>query len=155
LQAIPSLSPEAPIVPNLPDAAFQAVSTILANGDGVNPDPNHPRELVEFTPSGHFVGQFSIDSNPDAPFGLAVTDAGGLLRLAAVDDDTNTLDVWTFGTTHKFSDSLDDFPVLGSLAAGTDHTSAGDASPSQGVIPAGPLALPGSPASKSRWRWWA
>jgi hypothetical protein len=37
LPAIPSLSPEAPIVPNRPDAAFQTVSTILANGDGVNP----------------------------------------------------------------------------------------------------------------------
>jgi len=128
---------------------------ITANGDGVNPDPNQPSELVEFTPSGHFVGQFSIDSNPDGPFGLAVTDAGGQLRLAAVDDDTNTLDVWTFRTTHKFSASLGDSPVLGSLAARTDLMSAGDGSPSQGMIPAGPLALPGSPASKSRWRWWA
>ena len=62
---------------------------ITGNGDGVNPDPNQPSELVEFTPSGRFVGQFSIDTSPDGPFGLAVTNAGGALRLAAVDDNTN------------------------------------------------------------------
>ena len=45
---------------------------ITINGDGVNPDPNQPSELVEFTPSGQFVGQFSIDSSPAAPFGLAL-----------------------------------------------------------------------------------
>src|SRR5262249_25642145 len=72
---------------------------IAANGDGVNPDPNQPSELVEFTPSGHFVGQFSINPNEDAPFGLALTDDGGILRLAAVDDDQNALDVWTFRTS--------------------------------------------------------
>ena len=36
LQAIPSLSPKAPIVPNLPDGAFQTLTTVPANGD-LNP----------------------------------------------------------------------------------------------------------------------
>ena len=36
LQAIPSLSAKAPIVPNLPNGAFQTVTTIPANGD-LNP----------------------------------------------------------------------------------------------------------------------
>ena len=33
-----------------------------------------------------------------AAFGLAVSDAGGILRLAAVEDATNSLDIWTFQT---------------------------------------------------------
>ena len=37
---------------------------ITANGDAVNADPTQPSELVEFTPRGKFVGQFSIDPIP-------------------------------------------------------------------------------------------
>jgi uncharacterized protein (TIGR03118 family) len=74
---------------------------ITANGDAVNPDPTQPSELVEFTPAGQFVGQFSIDTGQGGAFGLAVTDTGGVLRLAAVDDVTNSLDIWTFQTKHK------------------------------------------------------
>jgi hypothetical protein len=128
---------------------------ITANGDGVNPDPNQPSELVEFTPSGHFVGQFSINSSPDAPFGLALTDAGGILRLAAVDDDLNTLDVWTLRTPHRSRFSLDDRSLAGSQATGTGLMSPGSVSPSLVAMPAGPLGLPSSPSSKSPWRWWA
>src|SRR5262249_41420863 len=69
---------------------------ITSNGDAVNPDPNQASELVEFTPSGHFVGQFSIDPTQGGAFGIAVSNVGGLLRLAAVEDGTNSLDVWTF-----------------------------------------------------------
>jgi uncharacterized protein (TIGR03118 family) len=74
---------------------------IAANGDGINTDPTQPSELVEFTPGGQFVGQFSINTNVNAPFGLAVTNDGGILRLAAVDDDKTTLDIWTFQTSNK------------------------------------------------------
>ena len=76
---------------------------ITANGDAVNPDPTQTSELVEFTPNGQFVGQFSIDPNPGGAFGLAVTNTGGVLRLAAVEDVTNSLDIWTFHTGHPFS----------------------------------------------------
>ena len=76
---------------------------ITANGDAVNPDPTQTSELVEFTPGGKFVGEFSIDPNPGAAFGLAATDTGGVLRLAAVEDGTNSLDVWTFQTNSRSS----------------------------------------------------
>jgi hypothetical protein len=71
---------------------------ITANGDAVNGDPTQPSELVEFTPKGSFVGQFSIDPNQGAAFGLAVSDVNGLVRFAAVEDGTNSLDIWTFNT---------------------------------------------------------
>ncbi len=69
---------------------------IVANGDAVNTDPNHANELVEITPQGHLVGEFQLDSGPGgAAFGLAVTDDNGVLRFAAVDDNTNTVHIWT------------------------------------------------------------
>jgi uncharacterized protein (TIGR03118 family) len=128
---------------------------ITANGDGVNPDPNQPSELVEFTPSGQFVGQFSINANPDAGFGLALTDAGGVLRLAAVDDDMNTLDVWTFQTNHKSQSESDDSAVHGSHGSGADLMRAGHRSPSPVATPAGPLALTATSSHKLPWRQWA
>jgi hypothetical protein len=66
---------------------------IAANGDAVNPDPNHPSELVEFTPRGQFVGQFSTNPSIGAPFGLAFSSTNPL-RLAAVSDITNSLGIW-------------------------------------------------------------
>jgi len=69
---------------------------LTANGDAVNPDPNQPSEIVEFTPSGDFVAQFSVNPNGvGGAFGIAVTTIGGKTRLAAVDDILNQLDVWT------------------------------------------------------------
>ena len=76
---------------------------ITSNGDAVNADPTQPSELVEFTPQGKFVGQFSIDPSEGAAFGLAVSNVGGVLRLAAVEDVTNSLDVWTFNTNSRSS----------------------------------------------------
>jgi Domain of unknown function (DUF4214) len=69
---------------------------IAANSDAVNADPNQPSELVEFTTAGQFVGQFSVDPNNAGAFGLAVFNSGGQAKIAAVDDDTNTLSVWNF-----------------------------------------------------------
>lgn len=69
---------------------------IVANGDAVDADPNHPNELLEYTPQGKFVGQFQIDNGaPGAAFGLALQTVDGQTRFAAVDDNTNTLDIWT------------------------------------------------------------
>jgi hypothetical protein len=69
---------------------------ILSNGDAVKPDTNHPNELVEITQSGKFVTQFQLDSgNGGGAFGLAVTTENGLVRFAAVDDNTNSVDIWT------------------------------------------------------------
>jgi hypothetical protein len=81
---------------------------ITSNGDAVNADPNHPNELVEYTKHGQFVGQFQLDSGaPGAAFGLAVQRVGDQVRFAAVDDDTNTLQVWTFQTTSASQGSCD------------------------------------------------
>jgi hypothetical protein len=68
---------------------------ITANGDAVNGDPTQPSELVEFTPEGQFVGQFSVDPNQGAAFGLALDFKGNTGTFAAVDDATNVLDIWT------------------------------------------------------------
>jgi hypothetical protein len=67
---------------------------ITSNGDAVNPDPNNVQnsELVEFTPRGQFVGQFSIASDPGGAFGIALARTSGRnMTLAAVDDITNSL----------------------------------------------------------------
>jgi uncharacterized protein (TIGR03118 family) len=70
---------------------------LVANGDAVNQDPNNLNELSEFTPKGKFVGQFQIDPGAaGAAFGLAVQDVNGLIRFAAVDDNINSLDIFTF-----------------------------------------------------------
>jgi len=121
---------------------------ITANGDAVNSDPTQTSELVEFTPKGQFVGEFSIDANAGAAFGLAVTNAGGELRLAAVEDNTNSLDVWTFQTSHKPWYSPWSAGVSGFPAPWTAMTIASDGSASQAAIPAGPLDLYETPSSR-------
>jgi uncharacterized protein (TIGR03118 family) len=78
---------------------------IFANGDAVNPDPNKTNELVEITPNGKFVSEFQLDSGSGGgAFGLAVSSANGALRFAAVDDNTNTVQIWTFqeANSHPF-----------------------------------------------------
>jgi uncharacterized protein (TIGR03118 family) len=92
---------------------------ITSNGDAVNSDPTQPSELIEFTPGGRFVGQFSIDPSEGAAFGLAVSNVGGLLRLASVEDVTNSLDIWTFETDPPASSAaaLAPAPVATAAAA--------------------------------------
>jgi hypothetical protein len=69
---------------------------LVANSDGSNADPNQPSELTEFTAAGVFVGQMPIDPNNGGAFGLAIKNMSwGMFQLAAVDDNTNTLHVWT------------------------------------------------------------
>jgi hypothetical protein len=69
---------------------------VIAQSDGTNVDPNQPSELVEYTAAGQFVGQMSLDPNNGGAFGVAVNNLGwGTYRLAAVDDNTNTLKIWT------------------------------------------------------------
>ncbi len=69
---------------------------LVANSDGSNADPNQPSELVEYTPTGEFLAQMSVDPNNGGAFGLATYNIGwGTFRLAAVDDNANTLNMWT------------------------------------------------------------
>jgi hypothetical protein len=67
---------------------------ITAQGDAVNPDPNQPSEIVEYTSTGHFVAQFSIDPGSGSAFGLALASFEDGFRFAAVDDGLNVLDIW-------------------------------------------------------------
>lgn len=67
---------------------------LASQGDAVNPDPAQPSEIVEYTPAGRFVAQFSVDSAPGAAFGLNIARQEDAFRLAAVDDALNVLDVW-------------------------------------------------------------
>jgi hypothetical protein len=68
---------------------------IVADSDAVNADPNQPSEIVEFTQTGKFVSQFSIDPALAGPFGIAITTNGNQIQFAAVDDDTNQVNIWT------------------------------------------------------------
>jgi hypothetical protein len=68
---------------------------IAANGDAINPSPDSPSEMVEFTTAGNFVGEFSIDSSEDAPFGIAFGKSGKESLFAAVDDNDNSVTIWT------------------------------------------------------------
>lgn len=69
---------------------------ITSNGDAVNSDPNHPSELVEFTPAGQFVAQMPVDSSglTGGAFGIALARVDGEIHFAAVDDNFNTLEVF-------------------------------------------------------------
>jgi hypothetical protein len=69
---------------------------IVANSDGSNVDPEQPSELVEFTTTGQFIGQYSVDPNNGGAFGVNVTTVGfATVRVAAVDDNANALKIWT------------------------------------------------------------
>jgi hypothetical protein len=68
---------------------------ITANGDGVNPGGTQ-NDLLEFTKEGILVATYQLDGGaPGAAFGIASTICQGAVRLAAVDDDLNTLSIWT------------------------------------------------------------
>jgi uncharacterized protein (TIGR03118 family) len=71
---------------------------ITTNGDAVNPDPNGVQvsEIIEFTPLGQFIAERPVDNLglPGGAFGIALETMGKHQRFAAVDDDTNTLEVW-------------------------------------------------------------
>jgi hypothetical protein len=69
---------------------------LVANSDGSNVDLNQPSELVEFTTEGMFIGQLSVDPINGGAFGLAVEKVrDDSSKLAAVDDNANTLTIWT------------------------------------------------------------
>jgi len=68
---------------------------LVTNNDGINPDPNQPSEIVEFTKGGQFVKELSVDPAQGGSFGLAVTTTGDVATLAAVDDNASTLIIWT------------------------------------------------------------
>lgn len=68
---------------------------ITANGDAVFAGGTQ-NALVEFTPFGKFVAQYQVDPGPGgAAFGLAFWNGPFVIGFAAVDDNQNTLDIWS------------------------------------------------------------
>jgi hypothetical protein len=67
---------------------------LVTNNDGINPDPNRPSEIVEFTKEGNFVKEISVDPAPGGSFGLAVNVKDDRAIFAAVDDNSSTLTIW-------------------------------------------------------------
>jgi DNA-binding beta-propeller fold protein YncE len=68
---------------------------LVSNNDAINPDPAHTSEIVEFTLAGHFVKQLSVDPAPGGSFGLNVQTVHDVSTFAAVDDNINSLLIWT------------------------------------------------------------
>ncbi len=72
---------------------------LTTNDDAVNTanEPsNQASELIEFTPSGHFVGELSLDPGvPGAAFQVVALKSGQTIIVATVNDGTNSLDVRT------------------------------------------------------------
>ena len=65
---------------------------LTTDDDAVNVDSNQPSELVEFTPEGQFVGEFSLDPALGAAFQILVRSTRKTVTVATVNDDLNTLD---------------------------------------------------------------
>ncbi|QNI31157.1 hypothetical protein H7849_18955 [Alloacidobacterium dinghuense] len=69
---------------------------LVTNNDVINSDPNQPSEIVEFTKDGQFVKEIPVDPNQGGSFGLAVNKVNDdTAILAAVDDNTASLTIWT------------------------------------------------------------
>jgi hypothetical protein len=77
---------------------------LTSNSDAINPDPAHPSEIVEFTKTGQFVGEYNIHQNQGGAFGVAtfVLDEGpgnpsnDIDLLAVVNDNANDVAVTAF-----------------------------------------------------------
>jgi hypothetical protein len=68
---------------------------LVSNNDTINPDPNQPSEVVEFTKQGQFVKELSMDPNFGGSFGLAVNTVNNVSTFATIDDNTSSLFIWT------------------------------------------------------------
>jgi sugar lactone lactonase YvrE len=69
---------------------------IVSNGDAVN-GTSDVNEIVEYTPGGQFVAKMPVDTSGAAggAFGIALSSFQGQFRFAAVDDNFNTVTVWS------------------------------------------------------------
>lgn len=70
---------------------------LVTNNDTINPDTTRPSEIVEFTVAGQFVKEISVDPALGGSFGLATEVGPQFPILAAVDDNTATIDIWHLG----------------------------------------------------------
>ena len=65
---------------------------LTTNDDAVNTNVNPPSLLIEFTPTGQFVGDLSLDPAFGAAFQVLALKHGKTTIVATVNDDTNKLD---------------------------------------------------------------
>jgi hypothetical protein len=91
-----------------PDGNF-----IAANTDAVNADAKQPSELVEFTPAGKFVDQFSVDPSEGGAFVVAAGSIDGQEVFATVDDDQAMVTVWETGQPYHPILELSTVPPTG------------------------------------------
>ena len=74
---------------------------LVSNSDGINPDPNQPSEIVEFTVYGKFIGRLPVDPAQGGAFGLNIVQVtDDVVRFAAVDDNANTITIWKLNTAN-------------------------------------------------------
>jgi hypothetical protein len=73
---------------------------LVANNDVINSDPNQPSEIVEFTVTGQFITQLSVDPSQGGSFGLGVDVKNNIATFAAVDDNIPSLLIWTLAVPH-------------------------------------------------------
>jgi hypothetical protein len=74
---------------------------LVTNNDAINGDPNQPSEIVEFTRTGQFITQLSVDPSQGGSFGLAVnTNDHHIATFAAVDDNTASLLIFKLAVQH-------------------------------------------------------
>jgi len=71
---------------------------LVSNSDIINGDPNQPSEIVEFTTSGKFVKELSVDPNQGGAFGLSQQQNGATAHFAAVDDNQANISIWTLNS---------------------------------------------------------
>jgi sugar lactone lactonase YvrE len=77
---------------------------LTSNSDAINPDPLHPSEIVEFTKTGQFIGEYNVHQNQGGAFGVAtsIVDEGlghpnnDIDLLAVVNDNANDVAVTAF-----------------------------------------------------------
>jgi hypothetical protein len=70
---------------------------LVANNDVINSDPTQPSEIVEFTVTGQFITQFSVDPAQGGSFGMAINVKHDVATFAAVDDNVPNLLIFTLG----------------------------------------------------------
>ena len=73
---------------------------IVSNDDSINATASQSNEIIELAPNGvmedKFVAQYQLDSgSAGAANGIAISSVNGVVRFAAVDDNTNTVTIWT------------------------------------------------------------
>ena len=70
---------------------------LTSNGDAINADSTQPSEIVEFTKTGHFIGEYNVHQNQGGAFGVATFTEGTVNLLAVVNDNASDVAVRASG----------------------------------------------------------